>query len=155
MSLFKVLLINPKIPQNTGNIARTCVANDIELHLAGELGFSLEDKYLKRAGLDYWKHLKIFTHSTYQAYLDFDINRGSYVKSYFFTKFATKLYYKINYEKGSTIVFGSEDKGIPKQILQDHKEFCLKIPMLTDKVRSLNLSNSVAIVSYELIRQLI
>jgi len=155
MSLFKIVLINPKIPQNTGNIARTCVVNGLELHLVGLIGFSLEDKYLKRAGLDYWKFLKIYIHNTFQDYLEFDTKRGTYTKSYFFTKFASSSFYSIKFEKGATIVFGSEDKGIPKNILQEHKNYCLKIPMLTDKVRSLNLSNSVAIVSYELIRQLI
>lgn len=152
--MFKILLINPRIPQNTGNIARTCVSNDLELHLAGEIGFSLEDKYLKRAGLDYMKHLKLFVHKSFDLYLEFERNRNSDLELYFFTKYADTSFFEKKYKKGVTLVFGAEDTGIPKEILIANENYHVKIPMLSVNARSLNLSNCVCVAVYEVIRQI-
>ena len=143
-----IVLVEPEIPQNTGNIARTCAAAGASLHLVGPLGFSIEDRYLKRAGLDYWDQVDL----TYYNDIDefFNANRGA-VFFYSSTK-SKKLYSEVSYPDHCFILFGKETKGLPEPLLAANYESCVRIPML-ENIRSLNLSNSVAIVLYEALRQ--
>lgn len=147
--MLNIVLVEPEIPQNTGNIARTCAATNSVLHLVGPLGFSLEDKYLKRAGLDYWHLVDI---RYYENYAEFEEKNPSADK-YFLTTKAKKCYTDVTYGPNSYLVFGKETAGLPMQLLQANWERCVRIPM-SDEARSLNLSNSVAIVVYEALRQL-
>lgn len=144
-----VVLVEPEIPQNTGNIARTCVMSGTTLHLIGKLGFSLEDRYLRRAGLDYWPHLNFFHYRNFAEFLSF--NRGG--NYYFFTTKAQKSYTDISYQPDDFLVFGKETAGLPAELLEEWKDYCLRIPMVEGIPRSLNLSNAVAIVLYEALRQ--
>ncbi|MDI3481910.1 MAG: tRNA (cytidine/uridine-2-O-)-methyltransferase [Tepidanaerobacteraceae bacterium] len=146
--MFNIVLVEPEIPQNTGNIARTCAATGAVLHLVGPLGFSLEDKYLKRAGLDYWHLVDV---KYYDNYRQFEGKNPDAVMFFLTTK-AKKCYTDVNYNPGCYLVFGRETAGLPSDILSAHWESCLRIPMVDD-ARSLNLSNSVAIVVYEALRQ--
>jgi tRNA (cytidine/uridine-2'-O-)-methyltransferase len=148
MKMLNVVLVEPEIPQNTGNIARTCAATGTVLHLVGPLGFSLEDKYLKRAGLDYWPLVKV---KQYKDYRDFETQNPRGVK-YFVTTRAKKSYFDVTYQKDCYLVFGKETAGLPISLLQANPQTCIRIPMV-DEARSLNLSNSVAIVVYEALRQ--
>lgn len=148
MSL-NVVLVEPEIPQNTGNIARTCAVTGCKLHLVKPLGFSIEDKYLKRAGLDYWNLVEI----KFYENLDDFFNTNSNAKFFFSTTKGKNIYTNVNYVKDCFILFGKETAGLPKKLLTENPEKCIKIPMISE-VRSLNLSNSVAIVVYEALRQL-
>ena len=143
-----VVLVEPEIPQNTGNIVRTCAAVGAKLHLVKPLGFSVEDRYLKRAGLDYWDEVDI----TY--YDNFKQLRDKYPDSLFYysTTKALKTYADIKYPEDCFLVFGKETKGLPEELLLENKEYCIRISMKGD-IRSLNLSNSVAIIVYEVLRQ--
>ena len=143
-----IVLLEPEMPANTGNIGRTCVATNSRLHLIEPLGFKLNEKMLKRAGLDYWDKLDVTVYSDYQDFLD--KNPGA--KIYMATTKAPKVYTEVNYEPDCYIMFGKESAGIPEEILVEHKEDCVRIPMVGD-IRSLNLGNSVAIVLYEALRQ--
>ena len=143
-----IVLYEPEIPANTGNIGRTCVATNTNLHLIEPLGFSLEEKQLKRAGMDYWKDLDV---NTYVNWEDF-CKRNPDAKIYYATTKARHVYSDVNYEPDCYIMFGKESAGIPEEILVDNEETCIRIPMIGD-IRSLNLSNSVAIVLYEALRQ--
>jgi tRNA (cytidine/uridine-2'-O-)-methyltransferase len=143
-----VVLYQPKIPQNTGNIARTCAAVGAKLHLIKPLGFSIRDKHLKRAGLDYWHMVEIVY---YDSMADFIAqNNGKNLN--FITKKASNTYDKIDYSGEVFLIFGKETSGLPEEILKNNWERCYRIPMKTD-ARSLNLSNAVAIVVYEACRQ--
>ena len=144
-----VVLVEPEIPQNTGNIARTCAVTGCKLHLVKPLGFSIEDKYLKRAGLDYWNLVEI----KFYENLDDFFNTNSNAKFFFSTTKGKNIYTNVNYMKDCFILFGKETAGLPKKLLTENPEKCIKIPMISE-VRSLNLSNSVAIVVYETLRQL-
>lgn len=144
-----VVLVEPEIPQNTGNIARTCAVTGCKLHLVKPLGFSVEDKYLKRAGLDYWNLVEI----KFYENLDDFFNTNSNAKFFFSTTKGKNIYTNVNYMKDCFILFGKETAGLPKKLLTENPEKCIKIPMISE-VRSLNLSNSVAIVVYEALRQL-
>jgi len=146
--MFNIVLFEPEIPQNTGNIGRLCVGLDATLHLIEPLGFSLEDKYMKRAGLDYWKHLNL---KVYKNYSDF-LEKNKPERIFYFSKKAEKIYWDAEFEKGDFLVFGKETLGLPDEIVYNPDNLVYKIPML-GKTRSLNLSNSVAIVSYEALRQ--
>ena len=148
MAELNIVLHEPEIPANTGNIGRTCVATGTKLHLIEPLGFSLSEKHLKRAGMDYWEHLDVRTYIDYNDFLE--KNPGA--KIYMATTKAPKVYTEVNYEPDCYIMFGKESAGIPEDILYDHQETCVRIPMNPD-IRSLNLSNSVAIVLYEALRQ--
>ncbi|ABN51368.1 MAG TPA: tRNA (uridine(34)/cytosine(34)/5-carboxymethylaminomethyluridine(34)-2'-O)-methyltransferase TrmL [Hungateiclostridium thermocellum] len=143
-----VVLVEPEIPQNTGNIARTCAAVGANLHLVKPLGFSVEDRYLKRAGLDYWDKVNI------KYYDSFSELRDKYKEHIFYysTTKAQKLYTDVKYPDDCFIVFGKETAGLPEELLVENKEWCIRIPM-RDDIRSLNLSNSVAIIVYEALRQ--
>lgn len=146
-----VVLYQPEIPANTGNIARTCAATDTVLHLIRPLGFSTDDKMLKRAGLDYWEYVNIFYYDSLQELFD-QYQDGEF---YFITKFGQKHYDSFDFsdrEKDYFFVFGRETSGLPKELIENNMDRCLRIPM-NDKVRSLNLSNTAAILVYEALRQ--
>ena len=146
--MLNIVLLEPEIPANTGNIGRTCVASGTTLHLIEPLGFSLSEKALKRAGMDYWKDLDVTTYIDYQDFLD----RNPGAKIYMATTKARKIYTEVSYEDDCYIMFGKESAGIPEEILVQNQENCIRIPMM-EKIRSLNLGNSAAIVLYEALRQ--
>jgi len=143
-----IVLVEPEIPQNTGNIVRTCAATGAILHLVGPLGFSIEDKYLKRAGLDYWDDAEI----KYYDSLDQFISKFGCSKFYYSTTKAINKYSDVQFEDNCFVLFGKETAGLPENLLKENKENCIRIPM-KEGIRSLNLSNSVAIVVYEVLRQ--
>ncbi|NLI89653.1 MAG: tRNA (cytidine(34)-2'-O)-methyltransferase [Epulopiscium sp.] len=143
-----IVLLEPEIPQNTGNIARTCVATGSSLHLIKPLGFKLDEKSVKRAGLDYWDLLDLHIYESYDEF----ISKHSSSPIYMATTKANHTYDEICYDEDCFIMFGKETAGIPEEILKDNADFCIRIPMRED-IRSLNLSNSVAIVLYEGLRQ--
>ena len=143
-----IVLFEPEIPANTGNIGRTCVATNTRLHLIEPLGFSLSEKALKRAGMDYWKELDV---TTYVNWEDFQ-QRNPQAKIFYATTKGRHVYSDVTYEEDCFIMFGRESGGIPEEILKDHPDECVRIPMVGE-TRSLNLSNSVAIVLYEALRQ--
>lgn len=147
MSALNIVLVEPEIPQNTGNIARTCAATGARLHLVGPMGFKVDDKKLKRAGLDYWYLLDItYYQSTDELFIK---NSGEF---FYFTTKARKTYCDIAYPDGAYLVFGKETKGLPESLLAENPDRCVRIPM-RDGARSLNLSNSVAVAVYEALRQ--
>lgn len=146
--MLNIVLHEPEMPANTGNIGRTCVAAGARLHLIEPLGFSINDKMVKRAGLDYWDKLDV---TVYDDFNDF-CERNPGAKIYMATTKAHKTYTEFSYEPDCYIMFGKESAGIPEEILVDHEDTCVRIPMIGD-IRSLNLSNSVAIVLYEALRQ--
>lgn len=146
--MLNIVLLEPEIPANTGNIGRTCVATNTRLHLIEPLGFRLDEKALRRAGMDYWKDLDVTTYIDYQDFLD--KNPGA--KIYMATTKAEKTYTDVAYEEDCYIMFGKESAGIPEEILVENQENCVRIPMVGD-IRSLNLGNSVAIMLYEALRQ--
>ena len=148
MKNVNVVLLEPEIPQNTGNIARTCAATDSSLHLIRPLGFEVSDKRLRRAGLDYWQYLDI---SYYDSFAEF-AERHRDAQMYFFSTKARRCYADVKYEKGVFLIFGKETAGIPEKLLLENEERCVRIPMYGD-LRSLNLSNSTAIAVYEALRQ--
>ena len=141
--------MNPDIPGNTGNIGRTCVGTNKTLHLVGKLGFSLDDKYLKRSGLDYWKDLDLKVHENWNLFLETIPKNSSLL---FFEKDAEKEFWEAPYSNDCYLIFGSETKGFSEKLIEQYKENFYKIPM-TGPIRSLNLSSSVAVVVYEAIRQ--
>lgn len=148
MAELNIVLIEPEIPQNTGNIARTCAATGAKLHLVRPMGFEVDDKKLKRAGLDYWYLLDI---TYYDNIEDFFLkNPGG--KFYYFSTKAQKRHSDVAYPDNAFLVFGKETAGLPEELLLKNKETCVRIPMV-DEARSLNLSNSVAIAVYETLRQ--
>ena len=147
--MINVVLIEPEIPQNTGNIARTCAAVGARLHLVEPLGFKIEDAKLKRAGLDYWYYLDI----TYYKNTEDFFERNKNENLYFFTIKATKLYSEMLYKENPYLIFGKETAGIPENILKRNLDFCVRLPM-KDNLRSLNLSNAVAVGVYEALRQI-
>ena len=143
-----IVLFEPEIPANTGNIGRTCVATGTRLHLIEPLGFRLNEKEIKRAGMDYWEHLDVTRYINFEDFLE--KNPGA--KIYMATTKGQHVYSDVNYEPDCYIMFGKESAGIPEEILVKNPENCIRIPMLSE-IRSLNLSNSVAIVLYEALRQ--
>lgn len=143
-----IILHQPEIPMNTGNIGRTCVATGTKLHLIRPLGFRIDDKTLKRAGMDYWKDLDVTYYDNFQDFVERNLDARIYMAT---TK-AQHCYTDVKYGENDFIMFGSEGSGIPEEILLKYKETCIRIPML-EQYRSLNLSNSVAIVLYEALRQ--
>ncbi|HBN10951.1 MAG TPA: tRNA (uridine(34)/cytosine(34)/5-carboxymethylaminomethyluridine(34)-2'-O)-methyltransferase TrmL [Ruminococcus sp.] len=143
-----IVLHEPQIPQNTGNIARTCAITGAALHLIKPFGFKITDKNLKRAGLDYWDKLEIY----YYENLEDFFSKNPDADVYYFTTKGKNVYSNISYPDNSYIMFGREDKGLPETLLHDNPEKCVRIPM-RNKLRSLNLSNSVAISVYEILRQ--
>lgn len=148
MAELNIVLVEPEIPQNTGNIARTCAATGAKLHLVRPMGFEVDDKKLKRAGLDYWYLLDI---TYYENLADF-YTKNPDGNFYYFTTKAQKRHSDIEYPDKCYLVFGKETKGLPEELLLKNKDTCVRIPMIDD-ARSLNLSNSVAIAVYETLRQ--
>lgn len=146
--MLNIVLYEPEIPANTGNIGRTCVATNTRLHLIEPLGFRLNEKNLKRAGMDYWNDLDVTTYIDYEDFLEKNPN----AKIYMATTKAQKVYTDVSYEDDCYIMFGKESAGIPEELLVQNKENCIRIPMVGD-IRSLNLGNSVAVVLYEALRQ--
>ncbi len=144
-----IVLVEPEIPQNTGNIIRTCAVAGCSLHLVRPLGFSMEDKYLKRSGLDYWEYVNISYYDNLRDFFSLNSKGTFYLST---TKGRIK-YTDIKYKDNCYILFGKETAGLPKWLLIENMDKCIKIPMINE-VRSLNLSNSVAIVIYEIMRQL-
>ena len=148
MKKINIVLHEPEIPQNTGNIARTCAATGASLHIIKPMGFTIDDKKLKRAGLDYWDKLDI---TYYEDLADF-FSRNPQAQPYYFTTKAPYTYTEVEYPQDSYIMFGKESRGLPEELLFENREHCVRIPM-RDTLRSLNLSNSVAIAVYEILRQ--
>jgi len=146
-----IVLYQPQIPANTGNIARTCAGTNTHLHLIRPLGFSTEDKMLKRAGLDYWQHVNI----TYYDHIDELFQQYPNERFYYITKFGQHRYTDVSFKEGENIffIFGQETKGLPDTLLEQHPERCLRIPMDDTHIRALNLSNTAAIIVYEALRQ--
>ena len=147
MAELNIVLVEPQIPQNTGNIARTCAATNARLHLVGPLGFQIDDKKLKRAGLDYWHLLDITYYENLEEF--FSKNQGDF---YFFSTKAPHKHTDIQYPDGCYLLFGKETAGLPEKLLHDHPDTTVRIPMISE-ARSLNLSNSVAVGVYEVLRQ--
>lgn len=144
-----IVLVHPDIPFNTGNVARTCIATDITLHLIEPLGFSIDDKAVKRAGLDYWKDVKLQVHKSWEAFLDSPIGQKPL---FLFSRFAEKLYWDATFTKDAVLIFGSETEGLPQALKDRYPNQQYRIPT-PGPVRSLNLSTSVGIVLFEAIRQ--
>ena len=148
MAKLNVVLYEPEIPANTGNIGRTCVATGTVLHLIEPLGFSLDEKHLKRAGMDYWSELEVHTYVNWEDFC----RKNPDAKIYYGTTKAQHTYCDVHYEPDCFLMFGKESAGIPEEILKENPDTCVRIPMIGE-TRSLNLSNSVAIVLYEALRQ--
>lgn len=147
--MFNIVLVEPEIPQNTGNISRTCAATHTALHLVRPLGFEISDRTLKRAGLDYWQYLSVSYYDSFSEILDKYYNGKNF---YFLSTKGKKRYVDVSFHDGDFLIFGKESHGLPEPLLKDHYEETLRIPMWQD-LRSLNLSNSVAITLYEALRQ--
>ena len=148
LATLNIVLVEPEIPQNTGNIARTCACTGVRLHIVKPMGFTPTDKLLKRAGLDYWHFLDI----TYYENLNDFFKKNAGASFFMFSTKATKAHSDAEYPDGAFLLFGKETKGLPEKLLFEHPNDCVRIPMM-DECRSLNLSNSVAIAVYEVLRQ--
>lgn len=146
---FNIVLVHPEIPQNTGNIGRLCVNTDSTLHLIKPFSFSLEDRYLKRAGLDYWPYLNLILHDSMKDFL----SRYRNENLFFFSTKGKKSLWSAKYPRGSFLIFGNESSGFPKEIYRDFSESLYKIPMPGEHARSMNLANAVSVALYEAIRQ--
>ncbi|QIG54823.1 tRNA (cytidine(34)-2'-O)-methyltransferase [Altererythrobacter sp. BO-6] len=145
-----IVLVQPEIPGNTGAVGRTCVALDMELILIHPLGFQISDKRVKRSGLDYWPHIRL---SEYASWTDFIADRAPRPDQlYLFEEYAPRSFYEPDYPADAYLVFGRETKGIPPEIVEAHREQMVSLPMRSDKVRSLNLANSVAAAAYQALR---
>jgi len=145
---FNIVLYQPEIPQNTGNIARTCVLTDCKLHLIKPLGFELDEKHLKRAGLDYWQYLQLEVHESYESF----IQKYGNEKIYLASTHGEYHYDEVNFKVGDFIMFGKESSGVPEVVHNNSEN--IKVPMINSSTRSLNLSNTVAIIAYEGLRQI-
>ena len=143
-----IVLYQPEIPQNTGNIARTCVLNNSTLHLIKPLGFSIDDKAVKRSGLDYWSELKLEVHESYEDF----INKYGDRRIFLASTHGGNYYNEESYKAGDFIMFGRESKGVPQDVHEAHTN--IRVPMIKTSTRSLNLSNTVAIIAYEALRQM-
>ena len=146
-----IVLVEPEIPPNTGNVARSCVATESALHLVKPLGFSIDDKQLKRAGLDYWPYIRLSIHESLDEFLKGHSGRNMY----FATTKGEKSYADVKFEDEDMILFGKETAGLPKELIEKNKEYTIRIPMSeTIQFRSLNMSNSVNVILFEALRQL-
>ncbi|TDJ03659.1 MAG: tRNA (cytidine(34)-2'-O)-methyltransferase [Deltaproteobacteria bacterium] len=150
MAKFSIVLVHPDIPGNTGSIGRTCVALNIRLILIKPLGFSLDEKSLRRAGLDYWKYVNLKVFENFDQY----IQEENPQDLFFFSKTVDQNYFQANYTKGCHLIFGSETKGLPKPIMEKYQSQTYSLPMYSEHIRSLNLSNAATAVAYEALRQL-
>lgn len=147
--MFRIVLYEPEIPPNTGNIARLCAATRTELHIVGVTGFRMDDRTLKRAGLDYWNEVELFRHTELNSVLERDPN----ARLLYFTTRSERCYTDWQFEDGDYLVFGPETRGLPEGLLAENEPFCLNIPIANPAVRSLNLANCVGIALYEALRQ--
>lgn len=152
MSKFKIVLVAPEIPGNTGSIGRTSVALDLELILIKPLAFEIDEKAVRRAGLDYWKHVNLKVFESFDDFLENEKPEAS--KMFFFSRFAEKTMFETKFSKDVYLIFGSETKGLPKELMDKHKDTLIKMPMYSDVIRSLNLSNVATAAAYEVIRQI-
>lgn len=150
MQPFSIVLLRPEIPHNTGAIGRLAVGLDVPLHLIRPLGFHLDDESVKRAGLDYWEHLSLTVHDTWEEYLE----AAKPQRFFFLSTHGEKSLYDMNFEKGDALVFGNESSGLPKEFYARYRELLYRIPMPGPFARSINLANSVSIAAYECYRQL-
>lgn len=148
--MLNIVLINPEIPNNTGNIGRLALGSGCKLHLVKPFGFEIDDKRLKRAGLDYWQHLDVQYYDSIDAFFKENVS----AKMVFLSSHGTKTHYEIPFEEDLFLVFGKESKGLPKEITDQHPDQLYTIPMYSDHIRSFNLANAVGIVVYEGIRQM-
>lgn len=144
-----IVMVEPEIPQNTGNVARTCAATGARLHLVGPMGFKIDDKKLKRAGLDYWQYLDITYYENLDEFIEKNKDKGPF---FYYTTKALHTHSDATYPDNCFLLFGKETKGLPEELLLRHPDDCVRIPM-QGEIRSLNLSNSVAIAVYEVLRQ--
>lgn len=149
--MLHVVLVEPEIPPNTGNIGRMCLAVGAHLHLVKPLGYSMDDKTLKRAGLDYWKDVKV---TVWESFAEMRAAQPAESRFFFLTTRAPRIYWDVEYQDGDYLVFGRESVGLPDSITIPNEAHCLTIPMLPGSIRSLNLSTSAGIVVYEAVRQL-
>lgn len=147
---FNIVLIEPEIPMNTGNIGRLSLASGANLHLVKPFGFDLDDKRVKRAGLDYWKHIRLSIYDTWEEFLAIHKNK----EMIFFSSYGAKNHWSVPFREGQFLIFGKESVGLPKDLIADNKEHVYKIPLFSEHIRSLNLANAVAIVVYEGLRNL-
>lgn len=147
--MLRIVLVHPDIPQNTGNVGRLCVGLNAELHLVHPLGFIIDDRKLKRAGLDYWKDLKLIHHDSLNAF----VNYAGNVRKFFFTTKSESIYTEATFHSNDFLIFGCETKGLPQDFLRKNWKSALTIPMF-GPIRSLNLATSVGIVAYEAVRQI-
>ena len=145
-----IVLVHPEIPGNTGAVGRTCVALDMELVLIHPLGFEISDKRVKRSGLDYWPHIRLAEFASWQAFLDERVPRDDQL--FLFEEYAQRSFYEPEYPENAYLVFGRETKGLPEDIVAAHREAMVSLPMRSDKVRSLNLANTVAAAAYQAVR---
>lgn len=148
MANLNIVMYQPEIPQNTGNIARTCVLTDAKLHLIKPLGFKIDDKQIKRCGMDYWKDLELEIHESYEAFIEKYGNNRIFLA----TTHGGKFYDEEKFEPGDFIMFGRESSGVPPEVHEKHKG--IRVPMIQTSTRSLNVSNTVAVVAYEALRQI-
>lgn len=151
--LFHIVLHQPEIPPNTGNVARTCVAIGAKLWLVKPLGFEITEKRLRRAGLDYWPHLEWEVAENWQELTERLVETFATGRAWFFTKTASREYTDVKFQRGDALIFGCETRGLPGEILAEHAEQAVRIP-IREQVRSLNLSNAAAIAMYEAVRQI-
>ena len=150
-----IVFVEPEIPPNTGNIARSCAATDSVLHLVEPLGFSIDDKRVKRAGLDYWPFVKLEVHKSLEAFMEKYGSMGENRTMYLATTKGGTIYTDVKYKDGDMILFGRETAGLPRDFIEEHKEKAIRIPMSADtRLRSFNLSNSANIILFEALRQL-
>lgn len=150
MAKFSIVLVRPDIPGNTGSIGRTCVALNLRLILIKPLGFDLSEKSLRRAGLDYWKYVDLKVYDSFEDYLE----EEKPLDLFFFSKTVEQNYFQANYTKDCHLIFGSETKGLPKPIMEKYQSQTYSLPMYSEHIRSLNLSNAATAVAYEALRQL-
>lgn len=152
MSKFKIVLVAPEIPGNTGSIGRTCVALDLELILIKPLAFDISEKAVRRAGLDYWKYVNLKTFENFDEFIASE--NPSCDKMFFFSKTVEKTLFEAKFSEDCYLIFGSETKGLPKNIMETYKENLITLPMYSEHIRSLNLSNAVTAAAYEALRQI-
>ena len=152
MSKFKIVLVTPEIPGNTGSIGRTAVALDLELILIKPLSFDIDEKAVRRAGLDYWQHVKLKTYESWEDFLEKE--KPSKDKMFLFSRFATKPLYNVKITKDSYLIFGSETKGLSSHIKDAYQECLVTLPMNSEHIRSLNLANAATAAAYEALRQI-
>lgn len=145
-----IVLVHPEIPGNTGAVGRTCVALDMELVLIHPLGFDISEKRVKRSGLDYWQHIKLVEFASWESFLDARAPRSD--QMFLFEEYATRSFYEPNYPDDAYLVFGRETKGLPADIVAAHRQNFVALPMRSDKVRSLNLANTVSAAAYQALR---